>query len=517
MAHILIVDDSPGVRDTLAMVFECEQYTVTTAESGMEALHIIERGDPIDCIILDIEMPGIDGLRTLENIKCVRPAIPIIMTSDHGTFEAVVEATKHGAFDFVEKPPDRAKLLVRVKSAIEASQGAKHAQELREGAQSKGAMLGKSTAIESIQTMVERVAPTDARVMITGENGVGKELVARAIHRLSRRSEKPFVEVNCAAIPQDLIESELFGHEKGAFTGAISQHIGKFEQADHGTLFLDEIGDMHLEAQAKMLRVIEEGRLERVGSSSGKPIPVNVRILAATNKNLVEEIRRGRFREDLFHRLNVIPIPVPALRERSEDIPLLVSAFAEEFSAYANRKLVRFDDAALQLLIEYPFPGNIRELRNVVERIVILSNEDIIRVDDVRRLGLAASRTSEGRRTYGRTNMEPELPSYRSVEIGEATKGMLLSPAELLRIDHNSHGLLSPPHERLSSVRHQFDEAMHADTLDSFPEKAECAYIMECLREHGWNISRTADALNIQRSHLHTKIKKYGLVREQSS
>ena len=348
MAHILIIDDEAGIRDTLAMIFEYEQHQVTTAESGIEGLKLAQDAEtPIDCVLLDVKMPGMDGLETLEKLKEVRPEVPVIMISGHGTIETAVEATKRGAFDFVEKPPDRQRLLLLVRNATEKKQLVSENRQMRERLKGKERMLGTSTVMRNIRAIIDRVAPTDARVLITGANGSGKELVARAIHRASKRSDKPFVEVNCAAIPKDLIESELFGHEKGSFTGAHSQRIGKFEQADLGTLFLDEVGDMSLDAQAKMLRVIEEGRLERVGSSTGRPIPVNVRILAATNKNVAEEIRHGRFREDLYHRLNVIPIFVPPLRDRRDDIPMLVREFSKEFTSEMNRKPIRFDDAAM--------------------------------------------------------------------------------------------------------------------------------------------------------------------------
>lgn len=530
MAHILIVDDEAGIRDTLAMIFEYEQHRVTTAESGLEALKIAEQSDPIDCILLDVKMPGIDGLETLERLKVVHPEIPVIMISGHGNIETAVEATKRGGYDFLEKPPDRQKLLLLVRNAIEKKQLVVENRFMREKLRGKEAMLGRSDAMRNIRAIIERVAPTDARVLITGENGSGKELVARAVHRHSKRADRPFVEVNCAAIPKDLIESELFGHEKGSFTGAQSQRIGKFEQADTGTLFLDEVGDMHLEAQAKMLRVIEEGRLERVGSSTGRPIPVNVRILAATNKNLPEEIRQGRFREDLFHRLNVIPIYVPPLRERREDIPLLVKSFTEEFCQSANRKPVQFDDDAMLMLTRLPYTGNIRELRNVIERIVILTMSDVVRKDDVERLGLAFSMPSGAnyQTTPGSTpapqvpvGLDMSHPEHTDIvnadRPNELSRSVILTPRDMERIEAAERGgdgggsgysIITPQHDALRT-------AMQADTFQDFKDRAEKAYIEERLKEHNWNISRTADALDIQRSHLYTKMRKYGLMKDR--
>ena len=519
MANILIVDDEAGIRDTLAMIFEYEQHSVTTAESGIEGLRIASESDaPIDCILLDVKMPGMDGLETLEKLKEVRPEVPIIMISGHGNIETAVEATKKGAFDFLEKPPDRQRLLLLVRNATEKKQLVSENRVMRERLKGKERMIGTSVPMRNIRAIIERVAPTDARVLITGENGSGKELVARAVHRGSKRADKPFVEVNCAAIPKDLIESELFGHEKGSFTGALNQRIGKFEQADQGTLFLDEVGDMSLEAQAKMLRVIEEGRLERVGSSSGRPIPVNVRILAATNKNLGEEIRHGRFREDLYHRLNVIPISVPPLRERREDVPQLVRAFAEEFCNEMNRKPIRFDDGAMQMLMRLPFSGNIRELRNVVERIVILVSGDVVHSEDVERLGLAFSMSDHPvQGQANQTTYTPQLdytsPARAPQESDELSRSVILTPADLRRLEHADQ----PTYSLIDETANPLDSAMQATTFQDFKDKAERAYIEEKLREHNWNISRTAEALDIQRSHLYTKMRKYGLMKDSKT
>lgn len=513
MAHILIIDDEAGIRDTLAMIFEYEHHQVSTAESGIEGLKFAQDSDtPIDCILLDVKMPGMDGIECLEKLKEVRPDVPVIMISGHGTIETAVEATKLGAFDFLEKPPDRQRLLLLVRNATEKKQLVSENRVMRERLHGKERMLGTSQAIRNIRAIIERVAPTDARVLISGENGTGKELVARAIHRASKRADRPFVEVNCAAIPKDLIESELFGHEKGSFTGAAAQRIGKFEQADQGTLFLDEIGDMSMDAQAKMLRVIEEGRLERVGSSSSRPIPVNVRILAATNKNLPEEIRQGRFREDLYHRLNVIPIHVPPLRERREDVPLLVRAFSEEFTNDIPRKPVRFDESAMRLLTQLPFSGNIRELRNVVERIVILVPGDVVKVDDVERLGLAFSipdRSAERREArVGERHSESE-PAKPEAASSDLERSVILTPADRRRIES-----VEKDYSLLEGSEHPLDEAMQAPTFQDFKDRAEKVFIEEKLREHSYNISRTAESLDIQRSHLYTKMRKFGLTKD---
>ena len=509
MAHILIIDDEAGIRDTLAMIFEYEQHKVTTAESGIEGLKIAQEPDTvIDCILLDVKMPVMDGLETLEKLKEVRPEVPVIMISGHGNIETAVEATKRGAFDFLEKPPDRQRLLLLVRNATEKKQLVSENRVMRERLKGKERMLGTSLPMRNIRAVIEKVAPTEARVLITGENGTGKELVARAIHRASKRTDRPFVEVNCAAIPKDLIESELFGHEKGSFTGAMSQRIGKFEQADLGTLFLDEVGDMSLEAQAKMLRVIEEGRLERVGSSTGRPIPVNVRILAATNKNLPEEIRHGRFREDLYHRLNVIPIYVAPLRERRDDIPVLLRAFSEEFAGEMNRKPIRFDDAAMALLTRLPFSGNIRELRNVVERIVILVAGDVVHVEDVERLGLAFSMSE---RHSEPLSAPMNIPAHIApTESDDLSRSVIITPADRKRIESQD----APKYSLITGDEHPLDTAMQAPTFQEFKERAEKAYIEEKLRENGYNISRTADALDIQRSHLYTKMRKFGLTKD---
>ncbi|HEV8538952.1 MAG TPA: sigma-54 dependent transcriptional regulator [Bacteroidota bacterium] len=447
MRTILVVDDEKSVRDSIKMILEYEKYGVVFAENGARAISVFHE-QPYDAVLLDIKMPpGKDGIEVLREMRRINADVPVIMISGHGTFDTAVEATKLGAFDYLSKPLDRDKLLITLRNAIEQRQLASEVKQLR----GKEKILGESPQIKEIQKLIQRVAPTDSRILITGESGTGKELVAKAIHRESKRAAKPLIEVNCAAIPAELIESELFGHEKGSFTGATAQRIGKFEQADAGTIFLDEIGDMSPQAQAKVLRAVEEGKIERVGGS--KTIPVDVRIIAATNKNLADEIEKGTFREDLYHRLNVIPIQVPPLRERREDIPVLVKAFVEEICARNGIPVKAVSQRALDALMAKDWSGNVRELRNIIERMVIM----------------ATSNTIEA------TEMET-LSSQASDEVG----GIL----------HTSH------------------------SFQEFKDRAEAAFIKHQLEIHNWNVSKTAEALEMERSHLYTKIKKYGLERE---
>jgi DNA-binding NtrC family response regulator len=374
------------------------------------------------------------------------------MISAHGSIDTAVEATKLGAVDFLQKPPDQEELLFRIHKALEDRRLATEYRQMKESVEGKDAILGESGRVKEVLAIIDQVAPTDSSVLITGENGVGKELVAKAIHRKSKRRDQPLVEVNCAAIPNELIESELFGHEKGSFTGATNQRVGKFEAADGGTIFLDEIGDMSVNAQAKVLRALEERKVERVGGN--RPIEVNVRVIAATNKNLIEAIKLGKFREDLFHRLNVIPIHVPPLRDRREDIPLLVHAFAEEICRRNGIAVKAFSNDAIQKLKSMEWGGNIRELRNIVERLVIMSPHAAIEGSQIERFGGGTSRV-------------------------------------------------------------QSDELLGGGgTFQEFKDRAEAAYIKKKLAEYGWNISRTAEALDIQRSHLYNKMKKFGLARE---
>jgi len=450
MKSVLVVDDEKAIRDSLKMILEYAKYDVTFAENGQAALTKIV-ADPFDLVLLDIKMAGIDGLKVLEKIREIQPELPVVMISGHGTIETAVEATKLGAYDFLPKPLDRDKLLIVTRNAIERKQLLSENKEMMEKVRGRGEILGESPKIKEVLALIAKVAQTDAKVLITGENGVGKELVARAIHRQSKRNAKPLVEVNCAAIPNELIESELFGHEKGSFTGATTQRVGKFELADGGIIFLDEIGDMNLKAQAKVLRVLEEGKVERVGGS--KQISIDVRVLAATNHDLPVAIKEGRFREDLFHRLNVIPIVVPPLRERREDIPLLAKAFTEGICSQYGMRPVKFADDALRKLQAMDWSGNVRELRNVVERLVIMNSSTTI----------GASEIDQG------------------PLVGKS------SPDDLLNI---------------------------GGTFQDFKDRAEAAYIKKQLEANNWNISKTAESLDIQRSHLYNKMKKFGLNRE---
>lgn len=450
MKTILVVDDERSVRDSLKMILEYERYEVSFAENGEQALRQIEVSSP-DLILLDVKMAGMDGLEVLQKVRKKNIDLPVIMISGHGTLETAVEATKLGAFDFLPKPLDRDKLLVTIRNALNQASLSEEYRRLRESVEGRGQILGESPKIKDILSVIERVAPTESRVMITGEPGTGKELVARALHRASKRVAGPFVEVNCAAIPSELIESELFGHEKGSFTGATSQRLGKFEQADSGTLFLDEIGDMSLQAQAKVLRALEEGRIERVGGN--KLIPVDVRVIAATNKDFKEELKKGSFRKDLYDRLMVIPIHLPRLSERRGDIPILVNAFIEEVCTRNGMGRKTISEQALQTLMQWDWPGNVRELRNTVERLVILSPGNAIDV------GL----------------LEP---------IGTGGRG------------------------------EEDDLLAFSGTFQAFKDRAEAAFIRKQLERNKWNISKTAEALNIQRSHLYTKMKRYGLMKE---
>ncbi len=446
MRTILIADDEKSVRDSIKMILEYEKYDVLFAENGVKAIEAF-RTRELDAVLLDIKMPpGMDGIEVLKELKELDDTVPVIMISGHGTFETAVEATKLGAFDYLPKPLDRDKLLITLRNALEHRRLSGEVEQIR----SKDRILGTSPKMHEILDIVQRVGPTEARVLITGESGTGKELVARAVHRASKRAAGPLVEVNCAAIPHDLIESELFGHEKGSFTGATAQRIGKFEQADGGTIFLDEIGDMSLPAQAKVLRVLEEGRVERVGGNT--LIPVDVRVIAATNKNLAAEIQQGKFREDLFHRLNVIPIIVPPLRDRPEDIAILVEAFVREACERNGFALKKISEPAVQTLAAMEWSGNVRELKNFVERLVIL--------------------------TPGTT-----------IERGELTAGGLQRKGEVEDLIQSSK------------------------SLQEFKDVSEAAFIKYQLEKHHWNVSKTAETLEMERSHLYTKIKKYGLQR----
>ncbi len=372
--NILIIDDERSIRSTLSEILGFEGYTITEAENGVEGINRIKE-HTFDCILCDIKMPKADGMEVLEKAREVCPDTPFIIISGHGHIETAVEAVKRGAYDYISKPPDLNRMLITIRNAMDKKHLVSETQTLKKKISKKNEIIGASALLRSVLDMTDKVAPTDARVLITGANGSGKELVARRIHELSNRSKAPLIELNCAAIPSELIESELFGHEKGSFTSAIKQRTGKFEQADGGTLFLDEIGDMSLSAQAKVLRALQEGKITRVGGD--KEISVNVRVIAATNKNLKAEIAAGNFREDLYHRLSVILINVPSLNERIEDIPLLSHHFLAQICSEYGMADKTMETDAIKKLQEYNWTGNIRELRNAIERLVILSADKI--------------------------------------------------------------------------------------------------------------------------------------------
>lgn len=446
MKTIMIVDDEKNIRCSLEGVLADEGYEVTSAGSAEEALSKIEGSVP-DLVLLDIWLPGMDGVDALRELKNRYPDLPVIMISGHGTVETAVKATKLGAYDFLEKPLSLEKVVLTVEHALEQKRLREENLELMERTRREYVIIGRSAVMEELKRDILRVAPTNSWVLITGENGTGKELVARNIHLNSNRSGKPFVAVNCAAIPEELIESELFGHEKGAFTGAVSSKKGKFDMADKGTLFLDEIADMSLKTQAKILRILEEESFERVGGT--KRISVDVRVLAATNKDLKEEITKGNFREDLYYRLNVIPFRVPSLRERIEDIPLFVDHFLTEFSSEVGKEVPRVTPEAMEVFMRYDWPGNVRELRNLMERLVIMTPSDVITPDDI--------------------------PSY--IKGGPAVQS----------------------------------RDIFSGTLKEARREFEREYIVKKLEEFGGNIAKTAESIGIERSHLYRKIKSYGI------
>lgn len=374
MVKILIIDDEKSIRSTLREILQYEKYEVHEAVDGQDAIEKLSK-ERFDLALCDIKMPKMDGIEVLEKCQEINPEVPFIMISAHGSIETAVDAVKKGAYDFIQKPPDLNRLLITVRNALEKSSLVSETKVLKKKISKSFEIIGESPAIQFVLESIAKVAPTEARVLITGENGTGKELVARQLHMLSNRSASPFVEMNCAAIPSELIESELFGHEKGSFTSAVKQRIGKFEQADGGTLFLDEIGDMSLSAQAKVLRALQEHKISRVGGD--KDISVNVRVIAATNKDLKEEIKEKKFREDLYHRLSVILIHVPPLRERKTDIKLLVAKFLTDIAAEHGSRKSAIDPKAIEALQNMDWTGNIRELRNVTERVVIMCGEQI--------------------------------------------------------------------------------------------------------------------------------------------
>lgn len=448
--RILIIDDEAAIRDAIRMILEYEGYQIDEARSGQDGIDKASKKD-YDTILLDIKMPVLDGLEVLDNFKSQRVSSPVIMVSGHGDIHTAVECTKRGAFDFLEKPLNRDRLLLAVRNAIKQRNLEEENYEFREKAEKEYQIVGQAPVIQDLKAQIERAAPTKATVLIAGESGTGKELVAREVHRRSSRASMPFIQVNCAAIPEELIESELFGHEKGSFTGAVRKQTGKFVAADGGTIFLDEVGDMSLRTQAKVLRVLQEGDVEPVGSAS--VVKVDVRVIAATNKDLSEQIRSGGFREDLYYRLNVIPMRTPPLRERQPDIPILADHFARLFSEEHNYHPKKFSPAAMKALQDARWRGNVRELRNLIERLVIMSPSDTIDITDL--------------------------------------------PSDFFRA----------PEEIIGS-------SMKLSTLQEFKDEAEKSFILAKLREHGWNVSRTAESIDTPRSNLYKKIEQYNIKRE---
>ena len=468
--RILVIDDEAAIRDSLKMILEYEDYDFLGASSGPEGVALVKRESP-DLVVLDIKMPGMNGLEALAEIRKVDEAVPVAMISGHGTITDAMQATRLGAFDFIEKPFTSERVLVTVAKGLEVRELRQENRELKLAMESRYEIVGNSPSLRRILESVKRAAPTNATVLLLGESGVGKELVARTIHRNSPRAGQRFVQVNCAAIPEELIESELFGHEKGSFTGATEKQIGKFEQADRGTIFLDEVGDMSPKTQAKVLRVLQEQEVERLGSA--RTIKVDVRVIAATNKNLEEAIQRGEFREDLFFRLNVIPVLVPPLRERRDDIPALVQHFARLIGDEHNMKPKRFDAPAMEALARYRWRGNIRELRNAIERLMIMTSSDVVHVED--------------------------LPG----EIRAGETGARTSPVESVSAAVNAgaaDAVSAPP--------------AGAGTLREFKDAAERAYLVQKLRENNWNISKTAEIIDTPRSNLYKKLEQYGIKQE---
>lgn len=451
MQSILIVDDEQSIRESLAGILQDEGFSPYSVESGDAAIEKVCEEKP-DLILLDIWMPGMDGMEALTRIRDIYPDQLVVMMSGHGTIETAVKATKLGAYDFIEKPLSIEKVLLCIQNAVKVGQLVEENKELKARIGKEHEMIGNSKPIKELKQQIKIAAPTSGWILITGENGTGKELVARSIHYNSRRHAKPFVEVNCAAIPEELIESELFGHEKGSFTGATTQRRGKFDQAHQGTLFLDEIGDMSLKTQAKVLRILQEHKFERVGGN--KTIEVDVRVIAATNKDLEKEIANGNFREDLYYRLNVIPFHVPPLRERKSDIAQLATHFLEYFCSKESRETKRLDDEAMQAITRYPWPGNVRELKNLIERLVIMSPGNMITI-----------------------NQLPQAICSKQAAVSK---------------DLSSTSLMS-------------------NTFRTAKEEFEKEFLVQKLEENDWNVSRTAEAIEIERSNLHRKIKAYGI------
>jgi two-component system nitrogen regulation response regulator NtrX len=470
-ATILVVDDEKNIRATLRMVLDNKGYETREAASGEEALQALER---VDLVILDVRLPGMSGLDVLHRIR-QQPAtakLPVLMISGHASVAEAVDAVQHGATDFLEKPLDRNRVLVSVHNALRTWQLQREVERLRVDAGVRYAMIGESPAMRRLYAELEKLAPTHGRVLITGESGTGKELVARALHRLSPRRDGAFVKVNCAAIPAELIESELFGHERGAFTGAQARKKGLFEVADKGTLFLDEIGDMSLPAQAKVLRALESGEITRVGSEQA--VAVDVRVVAATNRDLEAAVGRGEFREDLFYRLNVVPLRTPALRERREDVPALALSFLREFSRTNGLGEKTFDPSVLDALSERAWPGNVRELRNVVERMAILGGDPISLED-----------------------LPDDARPGESVSAGARPRSMAIDDDEDALLDTHTAATLGRPL-----------------TLREHRDRAEREYIVATLEMCDWNISRSALVLGVERTNLHKKMRAFGIQRE---
>ena len=466
MAKLLIIDDERAIRSTLREILEYENYEVDDIDNGIDGLELIKKNF-YDLVLCDIKMNKMDGMEVLENALLLKPDLPFIMISGHGTVETAIEASKKGAFDFISKPPDLNRLLITVRNALDRGNLVTETKVLKRRVSKTRNILGESESINKIKETIERVAPTEARVLITGANGSGKELVARWIHEKSNRSEAPLIEVNCAAIPSELIESELFGHEKGSFTSAVKQRIGKFELANGGTLFLDEIGDMSLSAQAKVLRALQEHKITKVGGE--KEQEINVRVLAATNKDLLKEIELGNFRMDLYHRLNVINIHVPHLTERTDDIPVIAQNFLDEICGDYNMPVKKISEGAIQALKALPWTGNVRELHNMIERLIILSDKSITENDVI----AFANPT-------GGTN------------IGSTNNGSLSALT----------GSASINYEKFSNFQ-------------DYKDFAEKEFIKFKLEKNNWNVSKTADDIEIQRSHLYSKIEKFGLKRAE--
>lgn len=444
---ILIIDDEKGILETLSEILKDEGYETFLSEDAEQGLNILDK-ESIDLVFLDVWLPGMSGIDAIEYIREKHADVPIIMISGHGKVEVAVQAVKLGAFDFLEKPLSMERVILTTERALQFKRLERENVKLKSSLTKKYELIGSSKAMNDLKKQIELIARGDSRILILGESGTGKELVARAIHSLSDRCNAPFVEVNCAAIPQELIESELFGHEKGAFTGAIDRKIGKFELSDGGTLFLDEIGDMSLLTQAKLLRIIETQRFQRVGGT--KDIKVNVRIISATNKDLSEEIKKGKFREDLYYRLNVVPIYLPPLRDRKEDIPELVSYFISEYVREKGWKSKKLTERAVKMLQSYDWPGNVRELKNAIERLMIMTVSNIIDVEHIEATGILRKSINE---------------------------------------------------------ENYFQYASLKEARDAF----ERDFILRKLKENNWNIAKTADLIGIERSNLYKKIKSLGI------